>query len=381
MNRPSRKRRIAAAGLALACLAARPARAPAGSDLTAQANQIARTQLKRLGDGYAARIDPKRHIVYLSALDEGHLQQTIRLLAAFTDAYRRTLPAARPAWNVTVVLPTADDYRSHKAPSPKCVGFYNYAGRRLVSIDRGRTLVHEFTHALHHADMAAAKQRHPIWICEGLATLFEASRITPSGLRPRTDGRLPAVQRALRKKRAIPLQRLLTMGREPFMQQAELAYAQSRYVMYYLCHRGRLRDFYRIYKATFTRDPDGVKAFEQAAGNRLFIIERQWQKWVLSLRMPSSEPRSRQGRLGLEVKKTAQGVQVVALVPGSAAKVAGRIRVGDVIQQFGPHAIRNPADLVGAVRNAGALQTVKIQLRRHGRPMTVIQPLGAPSKG
>jgi S1-C subfamily serine protease len=72
-------------------------------------------------------------------------------------------------------------------------------------------------------------------------------------------------------------------------------------------------------------------------------------------------------------------VEVVALVPGSAAQLAGRVRVGDIIEKLNGHAIGNTGDLVGAVRSAGALQTVKIQLLRHGRRMTVIQPLGAPS--
>jgi S1-C subfamily serine protease len=69
---------------------------------------------------------------------------------------------------------------------------------------------------------------------------------------------------------------------------------------------------------------------------------------------------------------------VAGVLPGSAARRAGRVRVGDLIEQFNGHSVRTPADLVGAIRAARALQTVKIQLVRHGRRMTVIQPLGAP---
>ena len=371
-------RRYLAAATVL-CAATR-ATGAAPTDLTAQARQIARDQLKQFGTGYTARIDPARHVVYVSALDTEHLRQTVALLAAFTDAYRRTLPAARPAWNVTVVLPTADDYRKLELPLEKCVGFYQHSARRVVSIDRGRTLVHEFTHALHHADMAAAKQVHPLWVVEGLATLFEASRITPSGLQPRVDLRLPVLQRAIRQRKAIPLQRFLTMGRKAFMKDANLAYAQARYVMHYLHHRGRLRQWYQRYRAHFTRDTDGVEALERSLGNRVFLIEKEWHKWVLSLKMPASEPRVRQGRLGLEVKKATGGVQVVGLVAGSPAKLTGRIHVGDMIETFNAHPIRNTAELVGAIRAAGAARTVKIQLRRHGRRITVLQPLGTPSR-
>ena len=370
--------RLAVAAGAVACWLATASDAHAAGDFVAEANRIAQSQLKKLGKGYTAKIDPTRHIVYISALDDAHLRKTIALLSAFTDAYRRTLPAAKPAWNITVVLPTADDYRTFSPPFAGCIGFYSPAGRRLVAIDRGRTLVHEFTHALHHADTAAARQVHPIWVCEGLATLFEASRITPSGLKPQLDRRLPTVQRALRSNKAIPLQRLLTMGREAFLADAAVAYAQARYVMYYLHERGRLDDWYRRYKNTFSKDPTGLKAFEAALTSRIFLIEPAWKKWVLSLRTPSSEYRTGQGRLGLEVRKSTQGVKVVGTVPGSAARTAGRIRVGDVIKTFNNTPIAGPAQLGAAVRAAGALKTVHVQLLRHGRQMTVLQPLGAP---
>lgn len=381
MYQQAAKRAVPAAiAAALACILAGPPPAPA-ADLNVQAKSIARQQLQKFGESYGAHVDSTRHIVYVSALDDGHLRKTVQLLSAFTDAYRRTLPATRPAWNVTVILPTVDDYKKLTLPFPDCSGFYSHSGRRLVSIDRGRTLIHEFTHALHHADIAAARQVHPIWVCEGLATLFEASEITPSGLKPRLDRRLPTVQRAVKDKKAIPLQRLLTMGREPFLKDAALAYAQVRYVMYYLYDQGRLSQWYKRYKAGFKQDPNGLKAFEVSLGSRIFLIEPAWQKWVLSLRMPPSEYRLQQARLGLEVQKVAQGVKVVGMAPGSAAKVAGRIRVGDIIEKFNNHAIRNTGELVGAIRAAGAMQTVEVQLMRQGRRITVIQPLGAPSAG
>lgn len=372
---PSLAQVVVAAG----CVLALSGGAAAATDLTAEAHRIAKVQTERFGEGYTARVDLQRHIVYVSALDDRHLEQTVQRLAAFAEAYRRTMPASRPAWNITVILPTVEDYRKLDLPHERCAGFYSPAGRRLVSIDRGRTLFHEFTHALHHADIAAAKQVHPPWVCEGLATLFEASTITPSGLKPGIDARLPALQRALKANRAIGLEPLLKMGHKAFMQQAELAYPSARYVMLYLHQRGRLRAWYQRYKAAFRRDPHGIRTFEEALGNRLFLLERDWQKWVLSLRMPANERRLRQGRLGLEVKSTAQGVEVAAVLPGSAAQRAGRIRVGDLVEEFNGHSVRTPADLVGAIRAARALQTVKVQLVRSGRRMTVIQPLGAPS--
>ena len=351
--------------------------AVAGPDLDAEADQTAARQVEKFGKGYAARIDRDRRIIYVSALDEQHLRETIALLTAFADSFRRELALAEPAWYVTVVLPAADDYRKLKLPHADCRGFYDRSARRLVSIDRGRTLLHEFTHALHHADVSAAKQAHPPWVWEGLATLFEAVEIGPSGLRPRVDARLPVLQRAIREGKAIPLERLLKMGQRPFMQQAELAYAASRYVMLYLHEKGRLASWYAAYKDNFTRDPDGIEAFEAACGNRLFLVERQWKDWVGGLKVPLGETRSGQGRLGLEVRKTGQGVMVTELLAGGAAQRAGRIRVGDVILKFNGHEVSTPADLVGAIRAAGAGQTVPVSLRRNDRELTVLQPLAA----
>ncbi len=379
-------RRLRAAGLVAAALLGLTAAAAGASrssrDLLAEAKAIARRQLAKFGEGYEARIDAGRRLVFISALDDRTLDRTVRLLASFADAYKRTLPASRREWNITVVLPTADDFAATKPPFEGCRGYYSYAGRRLVAIDRRATLIHEFTHALHHADMAAAKQKHPIWIAEGLATLFQSCRITTSGLEPIDDGRLIRLQRALREDDAIPLKDLLAMGREEFLDRERigLAYAQARYVMFYLHDRDRLDDWYKRYKATFPRDPHGSKAFERTLQSRLFLIEPRWRKWVRSRTPPAGAARMRQARLGLEVKNAPGGVEVVALLPGGAAKQSGRIRVGDVITRFNGHEITNPGELIGAIRHAGAMETVKVELRRRGRPRTVIQPLGAPKR-
>ena len=136
---------------------------------------IAELQLKRLGPGHQAKIDKQRRIIYISALDPRHLQETMDLLSAYTDAQRKTLLTRPLTWYVTVILPTVDEYR-RLAGNKRALGFYQPVTRTLTSVDRGRALIHEFTHALHHADQSASRQRHPPWVCEGLATLYESLR-------------------------------------------------------------------------------------------------------------------------------------------------------------------------------------------------------------
>jgi hypothetical protein len=342
-------------------------------ELGPQADELLKATLKKMGEGYTGQVDRQRHIVYVSGLDEEHFRQTRELLAAYADAQARTLLGTPPAWNVLILLPTAEDYKK-LGIEHNFVGLYEPGKHKLTALDRGAVLLHEFTHALHHADQAAAGQAHPPWVSEGLATLFESARITPGGLEPQVDLRLIALQNAIRDKKAIALESLLKMGSKSFLAQPDLTYAESRYLMLYLHQQGRLRDWYKRYKDTFADDPTGIKALETTLNYKLPEIEKQWIDWAAALKPPLSR-RAEKTRLGLEVQDDPTGVKVSALVDGGAAKVAGRIDVGDIIQEFNGQKVTNTVDFVAAVRAAGALQTVSVKLLHQGRPATVLQPL------
>ncbi len=353
-----------------------------GKDLNAHVNALAKAQLAKMGDGYVAQIDRRRHIVYISALDDEHLRRTQLLLASFTDAQRVTLFDKPLPWNLTVVLPTIGDYEklAAKAKVEHASGFFTPALQRLVSIDRGKVLIHEFTHALHQADMTAARQVHPVWITEGLATLFETSEITPAGVIPAIDTRVLTLKRALRQDKLIGLDELLQMNRKRFMERPDVAYAQSRYLMFYLWHKQRLKRFYTAYKSGYHSNTTGKKALETALGSRLFLIEPKWRQWVETLKIPANYARGTRGRLGLEVKDHPRGVKVVSLLHGGAAKRTGRIRVGDIIEGFNSIKVTNPAQFFAVVRAAGSMKTATIHVIRHNRRIAVSQPLGADPK-
>ncbi len=344
-------------------------------DLLAEAKDIAERRVEQFGQGYKARIDTRRRIVYVSALDDEHLRQTIALVSAYIDAQQRTLLDEPLRWNVTILLPTVEDYRP-LAPAANVIGFYQPASRTVTSIDRQRVLLHEFTHAMHHADMARRKQVHPPWVSEGLATLFERSRIRPSGLEPVLGPRLGRVQRAIRQGKAIALQDLLEMGQEAFLARSDLAYAQARYLMYYLHEKQRLRVWYRRYTREFSHDPHGIGALRWALAGPVRRIEKQWHKWVLAQELPV-DPRRGQASLGLELRDTSAGVKVVGLVEGSPGQIAGRVRTGDIILTFNGQDVLTTMQLAALVRRAGANRTVTLEVKRRGREITVRQPLGA----
>jgi hypothetical protein len=329
-----------------------------------------------MGGKYVTREDPSRNLLYISALDETHFKETQVLLANFTDAIHRTLFQTRLQWDLTIILPTAEDF---KAVAPEgIVGYYVPAEHTVIAIDRGRVLLHEFTHAVHHADCDAARQTHPLWIVEGLATLFEASEITPAGLEPQVDARLFSLQKALRAKKLVPLAQLLKMSPEDFMRQPELTYAESRYLMLYVFQQEQLAPWYRAYKRGFTSDASGAKALEAALGKELPEIEADWIAWAGKLRLPASEVRAAEARLGIQFRDDDRKVRITGLTAGGAADRTNRLREGDVVAAFNNNTINNSGELAAAIRSAGPMRTVTIQVVRDGHPVEIQQPLDSP---
>ncbi len=338
---------------------------------------IIAARLEQFGEGYVGRYDAERRIVYVSALDDDHFRETARLLAACTDAQRKTLLAAPLPWRLTVILPTADDY-APLAPAEDVRGFYEPAERTLISVDRGRVLIHEFTHALHHAEMAAARQRHAPWVCEGIATLFEHCEIADGELAPLVGRRLIALRHTIRRDELIPLAELVTLTGEQFTDEGRRTYPEARYLLLYLHEQGKLAEWYTAYKDGFEDDPTGRRALQAVLKKPLGQIEDDWLEWIDGLELPWGEAGSDEGRLGLRFKAHRRGAEVIEVLDGGAAQRAGRIEVGDVITEFNGVEIANPAVLAAAIREAGAMQTVTVTVRRGGRKVTLRQPLGRP---
>jgi hypothetical protein len=347
------------------------------SDLNVRAEKIAREQLEKFGEGYSSKIDRQRHLIYISALDEEHLAETTELLSGFYDAYKHTMGSLAPKWNITIILPTVQDFRE-VIPDEQCAGSYSERGRKLIALDRSETLLHEFTHALHDAD--AGGLYHPLWVVEGLATLFDSCEVTPSGLEPYVDDRVRTLQQAIYQKRTIPLDELFRMGREEFLNEGALAYAQSRYAMYYVYERDRLAAFYKRLKSDYAKDPHGIKSFELELTSSLPGIDKAWQEWALKLRPRSDLYLKHLAMLGVQVRQHDEGVEVTALDDGGAAKRTGRLRVGDVIQKFNGKQTDKPEDLYEALGACRAMQTVEIEILRHGREETIHQPLDGPEE-
>ena len=357
-----------------------PAPLPLGHDtsrkLAAEAQELAETLRKKFGDGYVTRIDNQRHLVYVSALDAKMLDHAVAMLAGLVDAHQRSLFPRALAANVTVVLPTLSDYHALKPPE-KMLGFYKPSTRTLVSISLSSVIFHELTHALHHNDQVLRDQRHPIWISEGLATLFQSVRVSDGRLDPRLDGSLKLLQDAIREKAVGPLATLCRMDRDAFMTDADRHYAQARHVMFYLSTQRKLRDFYDAYKAGYGDDPHGVAALEKVLGKPVDTVDAEWRAWVLARQLPWQPARAARAHLGVRMEKTEEGVWVTGFLRGSAAARAGLIKPGDVIISVAGRPTPDAAELKAAVQSCRPGETVEIELIREGKTLSVNHLLGA----
>jgi hypothetical protein len=348
-------------------------------DLAADAKAMAEAALRRYGSGYTARIDAARHIVYVSAGDAATLARVMDMLGPYADAQRQYLFPQPLPWNMLVVLPTLADYRKDQpAGMAKATGYYQLSTRTLQSISLSDILLHEFTHGLHHADQARAGQRHPIWLTEGLAMLFQGTRWRDRAwLEPVLEPLVTLVQEKLREKKAHPLAELLTMDAATFQADDKLCYAQVRYVMFYLHHLGKLKTFYEAYKAGYANDRSGAAAMVAVLGKPLPEIEADWQAWVLAQTPPWTPANPPHTNLGVRMEAAEGGVKITGFVRGSAAERGGVLKEGDILVSVAGQATPAAADLTAAVQACKPGEIVDIEVIRDGRMVTVRQMLGA----
>lgn len=350
----------------------------------------------RTGRYHTLRDEPLR-IVMVSAMDPTSTQQALEELRrlhrwALTHVFP-VVPEA-DAWRddpwVVVVLPTPRDFRAWAVEAygldavegvSGIGGHYSHDDRRLVAMDLGPTLRHEFFHVLHWRHVSHLGQSHPVWVQEGLCSLIEEYHLDtstdPPTLRPVPSWRTNIAQRNARGGRLLPLATLARLSRERFTGTNPLAhYAQARTVFLFLHDRGVLRQWYESYTRDYARDASGLGALESVFGQPLAQIEREYRQFARSLPLVPEPDRPGPVSLGLDVDAGAGDGPVIVAIP---ALIGGRsnptrnsgLRVGDVITAIHDQPTRDLHELVRVLGTLHPGQTVRVSFRRGSRHDTV----------
>ena len=251
-------------------------------------HQAAQQILARLksdfGEKYVYDVDEEHKFVFAVHSDLTGLHELERMIRAEAESQWRLIFSHKPDEFIRIVVASPVDFakREHR---PGVQGWYADSTRTLLVKRVGPVLRHDLTHALHAADQRALDQEHPVWLSEGLASLFENARIEPlpgggEELIPADTWRLAAVQTAARTHELIPLAQLLKLDRAAFTARATLAYGESASLLLYLYEHQMLKRFYHAYTSGYAQDPTGRQALESVTGKPLPELQDTWTAWM-----------------------------------------------------------------------------------------------------
>ncbi|HEV8291244.1 MAG TPA: PDZ domain-containing protein [Tepidisphaeraceae bacterium] len=317
---------------------------------------------KDFGEGYLYEVDEADKLIFATNTDAQTLVALKKWLSAQARSQWAQLFDHKPDQYISIILPSAEDYKLIVS-RPEVGGFYNPDNHILIAQRLGQIMTHEFTHAMHAADLEALGQEHPIWLTEGLATLYEAGHFDNDVLLPAENYRLIALKQAATKGRLIPFEKLLKMDQRAFVGNATIAYGESGSLLLYLYSKDLLRKFYDTYKRGYDKDKTGAAALVEATGMPLAELENEWRQWMLKRTPPTLATGQNGVVLGVKFGQGNDGLKVEQTYPLGPAARAG-IKVGDVVVGIGDIDARDQQSFMPLLALHRAGETVTIQLRR-----------------
>jgi hypothetical protein len=249
-------------------------------------------QLKRkLRDEYQFDVDEHRKLVIAARMENLELKELAKSLRIQAESQSALIFSHGSDEFIKVIVASPVDFAKleHRTGVQ---GRYDDATRTVLVKKTGAELRHEFTHALHAADQHALDQEHPVWLSEGLATLYEypQSESLNNGqehrLLPADTWRLGRVQAGANHQSLIPLSTLLEMKRTAFTARADLAYGEAGGLLMYLYEHHQLADFYHAYTAGYRQDASGREALQKTTRMSLGELQKAWADWLLSRPVP-----------------------------------------------------------------------------------------------
>jgi PDZ domain len=325
---------------------------------------------------YRYERDPQRHIAYATALDPVAHREMVTMIEREADQLTSTLFEAPLAGYLLVAVPTPEDGR-RLFRDDRTGGIYEHELHRLIARDIGASLRHELVHAFHYADMGRVGQRHPLWVQEGLAALYESYVIKDDGSIVFLPNERHNVVRGLALAgRLRPWRELIAMTDDEFMADADHDYPEVRSIFEFLADRGQLVCWYRSLVDTFSTDPTGAAAFRACFHVPLADVERSWRQWVIARPPVELMIRTGDAALGIETRPRASndGVLITGILPGSAA-ARSRLDVGDVIVAADGKATRTLTELQAVIASLKVGDSVTIRARREHEYFTVVVSL------
>lgn len=335
---------------------------------------------------YTDAFDDNLRLAYRSAFNEkafAQARQEITKIAVFAreEIFEGILDPEKmkhDAW-VVVILPTRPDFLRWAVSlygqevitggNSTIGGAYEHDAKRLVSMDLGATLRHEFFHVLHWRDNVRRGQNHPIWIQEGLCSLIEDYDTDASGkIVPAPSWRTNIAQRLEKLRRLMPIEELAVMKPTRFSGSRPLAnYATARSVFLYLYQQGKLKEWYTHYVTNHKADPTGIASLEAVFSKPIKDINTHYRAWLRDLPAVPEYIKEGAASLGLEVESGNGEGPVVSLVDRAARNMPERataIVKGDVITSIDGKPVRDIAELVRVLSGYKVGDVVEVEYRR-----------------
>ncbi len=337
------------------------------------AREVARSAVDRWRTKYGEtdyRYDEDRqhNLTFATALDEQSHREMRAMLASQAGHLAKTFFGAPPGYQVLVAVPTPR-HADELLEADNVGGAYFHDSRQLISRNIGSSLRHEFFHLMHYGHMEKLRQRHPLWMQEGLASLYEDYTIDDDGnVTYSTNDRHNIVKRRQSAGRLTKWSELFELSAERFMDRAGNLYPEVRSIFEFVASTGKLPEWYHTYVEQYGEDPSGASAFERVFGKPLPEIERDWHLWIRS--QPFVDARVDYGDASMGIRSdengSNDGVLVTDVVAGYGAARAG-VRRGDVIVAVGGNAVRSLKDLIIELGRFKVGDVVAVRLRRDGQ--------------
>lgn len=158
-------------------------------------------------------------------------------------------------------------------------GYYIASENRIVcnGATGPGTLVHELVHALMEPDFPDA----PVWLSEGMASLYEHSDLRNNSIRGLDNWRLPDLQTNLDTAKYLLLTTLFDMSYDEFSANDISAhYAEARYFCMFLEEKGLLRSLYADMRNANDHGGSAASLLEHLYGAPLTEIEQAFRIWA-----------------------------------------------------------------------------------------------------